>query len=153
MLPSPLSEREAKYYYRGLPSCPVLVARTSTTPWEEPTDPEAYETMRELGPIGNHPIKEVWEAGLALKLGELLQSMKVQWTSIDMVRIGIAEEYPKPAILWIGVRPASLSGYDGLDVATKCRELLVEHDISDVDVEIRESCRWPDYSAYLASPR
>jgi hypothetical protein len=35
--------------------------------------------------------------------------------------------------------PASLSGHDGVVVAFKCRELLVEYDIADVNVEIRES--------------
>lgn len=35
--------------------------------------------------------------------------------------------------------PASLSGHDGVVVAFKCRELLLEYDIADVDVEIRES--------------
>ncbi|KZT23717.1 hypothetical protein NEOLEDRAFT_1136211 [Neolentinus lepideus HHB14362 ss-1] len=32
-LRSPPSEMEARRYYTGLPSQPVLVARTSTTPW------------------------------------------------------------------------------------------------------------------------
>jgi hypothetical protein len=143
-LSSPLSEMEAKHYYGGLPSAPVLVARTSTTPWEEPTGPEAYRTVKELRPVGNHTLKEVWEGNLALKLHDLLDSMKVQWTSTDVVRVGKTGESFAPVVLWIGVRPASLSGYDGLDVASKCRELLVEHDITNVDVEIRESdvTRW-----------
>ena len=49
-LPSPLSEMEAKFYYAGLPSCPVLVARTSTTPWEAPTGPEESWNLKELRP-------------------------------------------------------------------------------------------------------
>lgn len=75
--------------------------------------------------------------------------MKVEWTSLDVVRIGDADEWFAPVILWIGVSPASLSGHDGLDVAYKCRKLLVEHDITDVDVEIRESIVWGsgEYSA------
>lgn len=70
--------------------------------------------------------------------------MKVKWTSTDVVRIGShdPEDSKKsyaPVIVWIGVIPASLSNSDGVAVATKCRELLVESDITDVDVEIRES--------------
>ncbi|EJD02794.1 uncharacterized protein FOMMEDRAFT_156139 [Fomitiporia mediterranea MF3/22] len=141
-LPSPLSEMEAKHYYDGLPSAPVLVARTSTTPWQEPSGPEAYRTAKELGTVYNHALSKAWNDNLAPKVFNLLDSMKIQWTSIDIVRIGNAGESFKPVILWIGVRPATLSGYDGLDVASKCRNILVEHDISDVDVEIRESVRW-----------
>ncbi|KAF8816767.1 hypothetical protein BYT27DRAFT_7206932 [Phlegmacium glaucopus] len=140
MLPSPPSEMEAKYYYNGLPSAPVLVARTSTTPWEEPTGPEAYHTAKELRPVFNHALTKVWEGNLAPKVLDLLDSMKVQWTSIDIARIGNPElQKPFPVILWIGVRPASLSGYKGLDVASQCKKLLIEHHITDVDVEIRES--------------
>ncbi|KAF8957093.1 hypothetical protein BDZ97DRAFT_120014 [Flammula alnicola] len=128
---------EAKFYYAGLPSAPVLVARTSTTPW--PTGPEAYRNVKELHAVGNHALKEVWEDNLALKLHALLDSMKVKWTSTDVVRIGNAGESSAPVILWIGVMPGSLSGDDGIVVASKCRERLVESNIADVDVEIRES--------------
>ena len=133
---------EAKHYYHGLPSRPVLVARTGTTPWEEPTGPEAYLVEKGLRLAGNHPLKEIWSDKVAPKVVDLLDSMKVEWTSLDVVRIGDAEEYFAPVILWIGVSPASLSGHDGVNVAYKCRELLVEHDIVDVDVEIRESIVW-----------
>jgi len=68
--------------------------------------------------------------------------MEVKWTSIDIVRIGNAGD--SSVILWIGVMPASLSHHGGFDVASKCRELLVKDNITDVDVEIRESVvtRW-----------
>jgi hypothetical protein len=50
--------------------------------------------------------------------------------------------------------PASLSGHDGVVVAFKCRELLVEYDIADVNVEIRESVvsRWPVPSSSRPPP-
>jgi hypothetical protein len=115
-----------------------LVARTGT-PWEAPTGPEAYPVRRELRIVGNHALQEVWEDDLALKLHALLDSMDVKWTSTDVVRIRDVEESFAPVILWIGVIPASLSGNDGIIVASKCRELLVEYNIADVNVEIRES--------------
>jgi len=132
---------EAKFYYSGLPSAPVLVARTGSTPWEAPTGPEAYRKLKELRVVGNHAINEVWEDNLALKLRALLDSMKVKWTSTDVVRIGNADDSESfaPVILWIGVMPVSLSGHNGVVVAFKCQELLVECGITDVDVEIRES--------------
>ena len=128
---SPMSEEEAKYYYTGLPSCPTLVARTSTTPWDR--------QPKELGPASHQALHKVWADGLSRKVSDLLKSRDVEWTSIDIVRIGPAEEYYRPVILWVGVTPGSLSHDDGLVVASKCKALLEEHDITDVDVEIRES--------------
>ena len=144
MVPSPpseipQSEKEAKLYYVGLPSRPILVARSSTTLWKAPTGPEAYCKPKELRPVGNHAIKEVWEDNLAYKLHALLDSIEVKWTRTDVVRIGDTGECSAPVILWIGVMPASLSADDGVVVACKCRELLEKKDITDVDVEIRES--------------
>ncbi|KAK0497222.1 hypothetical protein EDD18DRAFT_1161168 [Armillaria luteobubalina] len=145
-LPLPPSAMEAKFYYTGLPSAPVLVARSSTNPWELPTGPEAYQQPKELRPVGNHApaFMEAWQGDLAPELFALLDSMKVKWTSTDVVRIGYAEEYSAPVVLWIGVTPASLSGDDGVVAVSKCQELLKEHNIDDVEVEIRESVvtRW-----------
>ncbi|KAF8480479.1 hypothetical protein DFH94DRAFT_480227 [Russula ochroleuca] len=129
---------EAKFYYAGLPSTPVLVARTGTA-WKAPTGPEAYQRIRELRAVGNHALKEVWEGNLALKLHTLLDTMQVKWTSTDVLRIGNKGESSAPVILWIGVMPASLSGDYGVVVASRCQELLVKYNIADVDVEIRES--------------
>jgi hypothetical protein len=84
----------------------------------------------------------VWEEegrdGLADKISELLKSREVKYTSVDVVRVGPAEEFSNPVILWISVTPGTLSRDDGLVAANKCKELLEEHDVTDVDVEIRE---------------
>jgi len=94
---------------------------------------------KELRAVGNHALKDVWEDNLALKIHAVLDLMKVKWTSTDVVRIKPVEESFAPVVLWIGVIPASLSGDDGVVVAFKCRETLRENDITDVEVEIRES--------------
>jgi hypothetical protein len=137
---------EAKFYYARSLSVPgpVLVARTTTTPWEEP-DSQGNWTPKELRPVGNHALNKVRE-DLDPRLLALLDSMKVKWTSIDVVRIGTAKEHSAasaPVIIWIGVMPESLSGNDGVSVATRCRELLGKYDITDVHVEIRESVARP----------
>ncbi|KAJ7640781.1 hypothetical protein DFH06DRAFT_1429749 [Mycena polygramma] len=131
LLPPP-SEREAITYYAGLPSGPLLA----------PTGPEAYRVIRELRPVPHtHALKKVWEVSLALEVHTLLDSIQVKWTSTDVMRIGNQGEPSNSflVVLWIGVMPGSLSGEDGVVVASKCRELLVKYDITDVDVEIRES--------------
>lgn len=132
---------EATYYYSGLPSTPVLVARTSRTPWKAPTGLEAYRILKELRVVGDHMLNALWEDKLAPRLHDLLGSMKVNWTSTDVVRIGIVgePESSAPIILWIGVVPTSLSADDGIAVASKCQELLHQYDIVDIEVEIRES--------------
>ncbi|EJD02735.1 uncharacterized protein FOMMEDRAFT_28427 [Fomitiporia mediterranea MF3/22] len=124
------------------PSAPVLIARASATLWQEPTGLEAHQSDKELCPVGNHAIKEIWEDTLAFKIHDVLESMKVQWTSINVVRIGNAGDYFAPVVLSISVTSASLSGHDSLVVASKCRNVLVEHSITDVDVEIREAEVW-----------
>lgn len=134
-LPSPPSKLEAEFYYSGLPSAPVLVARSGTTVWEE----QAYRKIKELRAVGHHAIKGVWEDNLAPKIHAILDLMKVNWTSTDVVRIGNAKEPSAPVILWIGVMPQSLSGNEGTAVASMCRDLLTEHAITDIEVEIRES--------------
>ncbi|KAJ7028544.1 hypothetical protein C8F04DRAFT_894859, partial [Mycena alexandri] len=80
-----------------------------------------------VGPVGSHAIMEVWEDSLALKIHD---SLDVQWTSADVVRIGTL----KDLVLWIDVVPESLSGDKGVVVASKCREILFQYVITDVDV-------------------
>ncbi|KAG8685630.1 hypothetical protein FRC11_010303, partial [Ceratobasidium sp. 423] len=53
----PLSKMEANSYYAGLPSRPILVARTGAE-WKEPTGLEGYRVIKELRPVGNHAITE-----------------------------------------------------------------------------------------------
>ncbi|KAK0214038.1 hypothetical protein IW262DRAFT_292361 [Armillaria fumosa] len=129
---------EAKYYYAGLPSSPILVARTSTSPWVMPKGLEAYHEQKQLYPVFNHKLNTLWDGDLARKVHACLDELDVNWTSTDVVRIGRLPA-SAPVILWIGVVPKSLSGEDGSTVACRCREVLREFDITDVEVEIRES--------------
>jgi len=138
---SPVSEKESRFYYSGLPSHPRLVARstTPTTPWEEPTGPEAYPVRKELKGVGNHALNDIWEDKLAPLVLDILESERVKFTSVDVVRIGEVGEPSPPVILWIGVLPESLTPVDGLGVALQCKDFLEKNNIVDVDVEIRES--------------
>ncbi|KAL4077475.1 hypothetical protein J3A83DRAFT_4388852 [Scleroderma citrinum] len=124
---------EARYFYYGLPSQPRLVARSSTYIWLEPTGLEAYPGEKELTPLGyDHPLQAIWEPIVGPAMG-------VQWTSLDPVRIGSAGDLSPPVIVWIGVRPGSLSAEVGVEVAMHCKGLLSAHSIDDIHVEIRES--------------
>lgn len=137
--PPQLSGVEARCYYAGLYSRPVLIARTGAIPWEAPTGPEPYLRRKVLRVVGNHDIKDVWEDDLALKVHAVLEQKGVDWTSTDVVRIGYEDEPPGTVVLWIGVKPGSVSYEVAIDAAFACRGLLLDHDIVDVDVEMRGS--------------
>ncbi|KAF8326997.1 uncharacterized protein EI90DRAFT_3226658 [Cantharellus anzutake] len=126
--PYSVSKLEARFYYAGLLSSPVLVYRTSTTPWKPPTGPEAYRELKELKPVFNHGI-----------VCDYLDSEQITWTSVDVVRFAKVGETPGPVVLWIGVVPQSLSGEDAHTAAVGCLQLLESSQLTDVEVEFRES--------------
>ena len=66
---------------------------------------------------GNHPLNDVWEDKSAPLVLDILESKSVKFTSVDVVRIGVAEEPSLPVVVWIGVLLESLSPLDGLMVA------------------------------------
>ncbi|KAF8959249.1 hypothetical protein BDZ97DRAFT_1761585 [Flammula alnicola] len=136
--PHSVSQLEARFYYAGLPSSPLLVYRTGITPWKRPTGPEAYRELKELKPVFNHEIVNVWGV-LGPKVCDCLDSEQVRWTSVDVVRFAKVGEAPGPVVLWIGVMPQSLSGEDAHTAAVGCLQLLESFQLTDVEVEFRES--------------
>jgi hypothetical protein len=137
--PPHLSDTESRLYYYGLPSSPTLVARTGSTPWEEPTGPSANPREKELGVVGTHDIREVWE-NLLPEICGVLDKEQVEFTSIDLVRIGYADEGRGPVVVWIGTKPDSPVSYEiHYDTAVKCKQLLIDCKITDVEIEMRRS--------------
>ena len=137
--PYPPSISEAKYYYYGIPSCPLLVARSSANVWVEPTGLESCHIPKESSPIGWHPLREIWETTVGPAIIGYLHSKRVNWTSLDPVRMGYTGKSSPPIFVWMGIVPGSLSAEDGIQVATHCKSILSAHNINDVHVEIRES--------------
>ena len=137
--PPYLSDVESRFYYSGLPSKPALIARTGSALWEVPTGPETYPREKELGVVGRHAINDMWRV-LAPKVRDILNKAQVEWTSIDVVRIGYVDEHPAPVVLWIGIYPGSQVTYTvNYETAVQCKDLLLQHDINDVEVEMRHS--------------
>jgi len=138
--PPCLSPVEARHYYNGLPSKPLLIARTGA-PWYPPSGPEAYLRVKELRIPGQHELLDLWEDNIALRVHDILDRNKVNWSSTDIVRIAYVDDPFGNLILWIGVRPRPIPlSYDvGINVALQCKRLLLDHRITDVDVELRES--------------
>ena len=69
---------DPRFHYAGLLSTPPLAARTSTTQQQPPVGPEAYRILKELRPVSNHPISEVWEENLSSGLRDLLRESNVK---------------------------------------------------------------------------
>ena len=135
-VPSPM---ERRHFYYGIYSRPALVARSSYDLWVIPTGAEAYMVPKECKPAGISSLKNVWEDTLGRAMGEYLQDMGVQVTSLDPIRIGKAGDVSPPLIIWIGVISGSLAPDAGIKVAIRCKTMLEENSINDVHVEIRES--------------
>ncbi|KAH9009184.1 hypothetical protein EDB84DRAFT_1247515, partial [Lactarius hengduanensis] len=112
------AEADTKSFYYGLPSNPVLVFHTGT-PWKRPTSTEAYLLPKELRPVFDDQIAAIWDE-MGTQLFEHLDSLNVTWTTIDIVRFAEAEKDPGPIVLWISVKPRSLSCEDAQVVAIGC---------------------------------
>jgi hypothetical protein len=114
---------EANGYYCGLPSRPLLVARSSGESWRRmsPSYP-MFSRTKALGIVGEHPIRDAWDAKFQAEIIEALGATR--WTSIDIVRIGYAglgeSKAPHPVVLWIGVRAGSLTWDEGITIVEAC---------------------------------
>ena len=110
----------ANFYYLGLPSTTILVARSSTTPWEEPTGPEADWKLKGIDPAAGHPVKDTWETDLIHKVRVVLRSVKVKLISAEIARMGThhGPEFFRPVVPWIAV------------VVSERHKLLVESGIT-----------------------
>lgn len=133
---APYTHQQADFYYYGLPSRPVFVASSHIEAWNPFTG--SHPQPKALHPVGEHGIANIWEAALADQVMAYLTTNGVDWTSLDIVRIGINGE-PAPIVLWIGVQPRTLSGEIGHNVALDIHKTLQENGITDIHVEIRES--------------
>ncbi|KAK0193406.1 hypothetical protein F5146DRAFT_1110115 [Armillaria mellea] len=127
----------ARSYYYGLPSRPLLVYRTGT-PWKRPTGLEAYNVPKAARPVFARPIADVWDE-LGPQVHDYLDSVNVTWTTIDIVRFAEVEKDPGPPVLWIGVKPGSLSRKDTEAATVDCEGLLSKFKLTDVEVAFRES--------------
>ncbi|GAB1312089.1 hypothetical protein MFIFM68171_02299 [Madurella fahalii] len=131
------SEEEKAHYYHGLPSIPRLVARSNfTTSWA-PMWEDNHPVRKTISIIGKQDvvqnIRDKYEPENIIPC-----LADIDWTTIDMVRIGTKGNTSDPIILWVGVKPGSLSWEKGIEVACCCRTVLLEAGL-DIHCEIRES--------------
>ncbi|RFU77549.1 hypothetical protein TARUN_4699 [Trichoderma arundinaceum] len=140
------TEEERQLYYYGLPSCPKLVARSSTHVWVNPQRPGpttyvgvANMYPKTLRPVGRHQVlHQLWnDAASSLRVQILAAVSMADWTAIDILRVGVNEEFR--ITLMVAVSPDTLSWRAGYDIALRCKSILEAHDVHGVHCEIRES--------------
>ncbi|KAF9485641.1 hypothetical protein BDN70DRAFT_870939 [Pholiota conissans] len=124
--------------FDGLPTTPVSIYHTGDLL------PLPFLSIDiQARPICNHKIVSVWhERGQ--RIYKFFDSIGLKWTTIDVVRFILVEplkETGKPGslFLWVGVIPQSLSKRDAGAAAVRCKEILADYEISNVEIAFRES--------------
>ncbi|KAG4289692.1 hypothetical protein FPRO06_04514 [Fusarium proliferatum] len=132
----------------NIPSHPKLVARSGIEdkPWSARYE-GGWTVQKTIDPIGNHAIVPLWnKADSDLRTGIIATLKDLNWTAINILRLGYArclntldgtdDMLPK---LLISVQPESTSLQSGYKATMQCRQVLREHGIKDVEVEMMEA--------------
>ncbi|EGU82544.1 hypothetical protein FOPG_10035 [Fusarium oxysporum f. sp. conglutinans race 2 54008] len=113
-----------------------------------PDSPDGYRYTSY--PSTGHAIQGPWndpQSSLRRQIIEALGDMK--WFDIAVLRFGYAESYEAledqstcPVTILISVRVGSTTSEQGHAAILKCKQILDEFDLSDVEVDIQEATRW-----------
>ena len=136
-IPPHLRVDEVHNDYYGLPSNPISIYHTGPA-WPLSAGPHVQRIPREARPVCVHAITPVWRQ-LGERIYKHFDSIDLKWTSIDPVRFAEAGKEPGPLFLWVGVMPETLSHKDAKAAAVRCKEILAEYEIVDVEIAFRES--------------
>ncbi|KAK2024538.1 hypothetical protein LX32DRAFT_675956 [Colletotrichum zoysiae] len=131
----PPTELERNWFYNGIPSQPKLVARSSSPPFRFDVDDPRSSDRKALTVVGKHAIVSTWNdepSTLRNQILGILTRQNVDWSAIDILRIGYADE-EMPVIVSISVLTDTLPWKTGNQVASDCRKALVEHGLDDQD--------------------
>jgi hypothetical protein len=130
-------ELEPKPYNFDLPSRPISVYHIGT-PLKGPTGLEAHCEAR---PVISHPIVDTWD-DLGPQVCDILDSINIMWTSIDVVCFVEVQKCPGPPgppVIWIGVKPESLPRKDAEVATVGCKGLFKTFGLTDIEIAFRES--------------
>ncbi|KAF4423769.1 hypothetical protein F53441_14245 [Fusarium austroafricanum] len=140
------SERERRMYYYGLPSCPKLVARSSsgTRPWSSPFE---WPHRKELSVATGHKMQQPWNDPQGSLEPLIINALTcINWSAIDILCVGFKRAYEDPrqpsehpVTMLISVPKNSTSFRQAEKAIIACRAVLVRFQLDDVEVEIKES--------------
>ncbi|KAG7451734.1 uncharacterized protein BT62DRAFT_1030868 [Guyanagaster necrorhizus] len=148
-----VSDAEAQFYYAGLHSEPTLLYRTGKK-WSPSRGLEAQCHLKELCEVFNHPIRTVWNHDLGWRVVKILDAHTVSTDEEDANKeIAEAKKPPiGPVTIWIGVFPESTSATAAHNAAQDILALLKDYQITDVDVDFRESFYTREANPQLLKP-
>ncbi|KAF5686367.1 hypothetical protein FCIRC_2923 [Fusarium circinatum] len=138
------SERESRMYYCGLPTCPKLIARSSSTPWPQPHE---FVGNKKLSVATGHAIQQPWNNPRGSLQPLILATLTdIDWTAIDILRVGYEVNYKVPGrtfegpvTMLISVSPNSTPFHRAEAVIVSCKQILARFALDDVEVEVKES--------------
>lgn len=164
----PPSFDEQNLYYHGFRSCPKLVARSSQSPWTVKkvyNGTWEHWANKSPRPVGAHPIADLWNSsgsdsgsdsgsgsgpGSETTLRSQITNVadELGWSTIDILRIGYLrcnsvpqlteDEIKGSVILLLGVEPNTTSWDKAISVALRCKRILEDKGIHDVECEVSE---------------
>ncbi|KAG9251019.1 uncharacterized protein F5Z01DRAFT_693339 [Emericellopsis atlantica] len=93
------TRQEVRRYYWGLPSQPLLIARSSTTPWDMP------RYYKSLIPAGRHDaLAAAWQCPLKSRIISCLDGKAIRWLSFFPIKIGdFEDQHTQSLVLLISV--------------------------------------------------
>lgn len=140
----PRAEERFCYHY-GLPSHPILAARSNSDPWGHKIVDD-WSVGKGFRPVGRHPIVELWNDSTGPLRCAILEAFEsVRWVAIDILRIrydihdGSSEEFDQPVTLFISVVPNSIPWSQGYPIVMRCRDILQQHGMYDIYCKMKES--------------
>ncbi|KAF5967619.1 hypothetical protein FBULB1_11129 [Fusarium bulbicola] len=113
---APATELAMSYEPASVPEAPSMLEPYGTQ--EQPSYRDTAPNGTGPGPVSSHGMFDILRCGSS------------HFKDRDLVR---------PVILFVSVEPESTPWLNGRAVALKCRDILREHGINDVEVEIKES--------------
>ncbi|KAJ3766259.1 hypothetical protein FB446DRAFT_758532 [Lentinula raphanica] len=127
-------------FFFGTPNNPLCVYK-SGDPWPTNTGQDSLRIIREIRPVAHdHPIRSKWSDDIVMKVCDLLDERNVQWTSVDPVAFAeVGKETFCPFLIWIGVKPTSLSYEDARTAAEAVTSFLTGSGLDAIEIGFRES--------------
>lgn len=150
-------KREREGYYCGLPSEPLLVARSSSERWVPPLGPDTRPKPKQLKNIGNHLLASLL-ATIKDDVMKIFDTRSILWSTIEAFRIAFKGQKDMPVVLWIGALAKGLIGCSGTShpvagiAVMACKQLLKKNQIVDAHRELKMSEAYRVTGAALVKP-
>ncbi|KAJ3530517.1 hypothetical protein NMY22_g8541 [Coprinellus aureogranulatus] len=141
------SEYERVWYYYGISGKqggqPELIYRSDflTTPFPKPRGESTTIPFKLVRCSLGTPLGRIWNGDAGLLVISLLKEKQVKWRTLNAVRFRTQLEESDdegttgPAVVWIGVKPGSISADRAHDVSQYILAHLLERGVDDAVVE------------------